>query len=244
MSKSLFTTRQIRQLVEIEEALVKSRGHGLHRELQEVITRYTSGGVASQGDLRTVQAKVLWDAGWGRELRFKTFEEYLATIPPVPERPADLPDHFRLVLRDVRPFRTDKRLSVTKVCTMLGVRFSGTDDTFVTHKTTPDVPKDLCWVWCHDGRKYRSVAPRDCRNRFKKPETGMDAMTGLLLFAQDRTVIGGEGDAWHAMDLPGSTLREDREACACLGLWHDGPRLLWHRGVHAVPGYGSASRRE
>ena len=40
-------------------------------------------------DARTIQAKVLWDAGFGKELWYKTFEEYLATIPEIPEWPDD-----------------------------------------------------------------------------------------------------------------------------------------------------------
>ncbi|TSC71521.1 MAG: hypothetical protein G01um101438_1048, partial [Parcubacteria group bacterium Gr01-1014_38] len=79
---------------------------------------------------------------------------------------------------------------------------------------------------------------------FQPPEVSLEALGGLFLFAQDPTVIGGEGGAWHVMDLPGSVLRGDPGRCAFLRMWDDGPRLNWRWGGSAYPRFGSASRWE
>ncbi|TSC71983.1 MAG: hypothetical protein G01um101438_814, partial [Parcubacteria group bacterium Gr01-1014_38] len=80
---------------------------------------------------------------------------------------------------------------------------------------------------------------------FQPPEVSLEALGGLFLFAQDPTVIGGEGGAWYVMDLPGSVLRGYPGLCAYLEVWGTaGPGLGWDWDDDAFPECGSASRWE
>lgn len=241
---SEFTNDQVADLRALEKARVHRGGPGFRAELQELITRLKDGGIGTPdtADPFLVQSKVLWDKGWGRELKFDGFADYLATIPPVPERPTDMPAHFEyLVLRDVRPFRSGAGLSVTKGCRMLGVAFEGTDETLIPRDGAPTIT-DLAWVWCQDGRMNRNRKPSDCRRSFVRPEVGAEALTGLFLFAQNPTVVGGSDD--HVVDLPGSVRRGNPSFCAYLKVWRGRPGLDWRWGGDAGPRYGSASRWE
>ncbi|TSC64615.1 MAG: hypothetical protein G01um1014106_40 [Parcubacteria group bacterium Gr01-1014_106] len=250
--KKLFGLRQIKQLEEIQRARLKKEGVGIQDEVQELITRLTSGGVGASDttDPFLVQSKVLWDKGWGRELGCKTLDAYRKSLetdglPTKPERPAGLPEHLdRLILWDRRPLLVDGKISLVKACRLLGVVFGGNDDTLVQHEATPAITEPVRWVWCQDGRRNRNRKPSDCRNGFQKPEVGLEVLGGLFLFAQDHTVIREEGDAWHIMDLPGSLHRDEPSRCAYLGLWVDGPELDWYWDDDAGPECGSASRGE
>jgi hypothetical protein len=261
MSRELFDLDQIVQLQEVQKARLRAEGRGIRAEVQELITRLTSGGVGTEDttDSFLVQSKVLWDKGWGRELGFGKLDAYRRSLEQeglstTPERPPDMPDHLnRLVLWDRRPLfvREDagkgtmlERVSLVKACRLLGVSCSGDDGTLIQHEATPEITVPVRWVWCQDGRRNRNRKPVDCRQSFVRPEVGAEALTGLFLYAQEPAVIGGEGDAWHTMDLPGSVHRDDPSYCACLGLWSDGPRLYWDWGDEADPKYGSASRWE
>ncbi|MDP3685478.1 MAG: hypothetical protein Q8R32_01455 [bacterium] len=249
MSRDLFGLSHIRQLDEIQNARLRKTGEGIGREVQVLIDQLTSGGVAPLGDIRVTQAKVLWNRGWGRERGITTFEEYLNSIPLAPERPAGMPNCFRPVLWDLFPLFREKgktpRVSITKACQLLGVAFSGDDETFVNHEATPEITDPVYWVWCQGGRRNRGKAPRDCRKVFTPPEVSLEAIGGLFLYAQDPTVIGREGD-FHIMDLLGSVRRKDPSSCACLRVLYGEPRLFWRSddSAGAGPRCGSASRGE
>lgn len=249
-----FTNDQVAELRTLEKVRVRRGGSGFRQDVQELINRLKDGGVGAPdtADPFLVQSKVLWDKGWGRELQIKTLDEYrnslqTAGLVAKPERPTDLPDHLnRLVLWDRRPLLIKQdgkeHVSLVKACHLLGVFFSGTDDTLIQHEETPEITDPVRWVWCHDGRKNRGKAPRDCRTDFTRPEVGLEAIGGLFLYAQDQTVIGGGGSERHIIDLPGSVRRDSPERCAYLGHWRDEVGLRWDWDGYADPGYGSGSR--
>ncbi|MCI0479515.1 hypothetical protein L0Y59_03140, partial [Candidatus Uhrbacteria bacterium] len=88
------STGQIRELLDIDRA----RG-GIGPEFQELISRLTSGGVGMKNDdPRAVQAKVLWDKGFGRESGCRSFQDYLATIPEIPPELVDDDPRFPLLV--------------------------------------------------------------------------------------------------------------------------------------------------
>ncbi|TSC71863.1 MAG: hypothetical protein G01um101438_866 [Parcubacteria group bacterium Gr01-1014_38] len=256
MAKKIFGLKQIRQLEEIQKTRLKKEGTGIHEEVQELIQRLTAGGVGTPdtADPFLIQTKVLWDFGWGRELGVTTIDAYRKSVEKEglatkPDRPAGMPEHLnRLVLWDRRPLleKRERReqVSLVKICRLLNVDFSGDDETFIQHEATPEITVPVRWVWCQDGRRNRNRSPKDCRTSFHAPEVGIEALGGLFLFAQDRSVIGGTRGAWHVVDLPGSVHRDCPSRCACLLLWSGWPRLRWGWDDDADPGCGSASRWE
>ncbi|MBI2483245.1 hypothetical protein HYV74_03660 [Candidatus Uhrbacteria bacterium] len=241
-----FTTGQIAKLVALEEQRMGKGGDGLHTELQELIRRLESGGVGTNAaavrmpsgakviDPRRAQAKALWDKGWGRELGCKKFEDYLASIPEIPIFPNGYTVRFpHLVL-------VDQRITLTRACQLLGVKFDGNDQTFVPYDPARAVTTQVSWARCQDGRVYNDRKPIDCRTEFaaKGDEFGLSAFEGISLYAQHPEVIDG-----HCMDLPGSVRADCRGDCAYLGRWGGGVvQLGCHWDDGALPDFGSASR--
>ncbi len=106
MKDSTFTIDQITALREIERARMRSGLPGLRQDIQVLISRLTSGGVGPKAEVpeRVRHAKQLWDCGWGSELGYESFDDYLLTIPEIPEFPASYSVRFPLlVLVDARP---------------------------------------------------------------------------------------------------------------------------------------------
>jgi len=189
-------------------------------------------------DIRTCQAKTLWDKGFGEVLGFKSFEQYLESIPELPERPADLPGHFQPILVDQRIFRSEELDGLVKVCELLGVTFNGNNGTFEPHDPKHEVKDDVYWMWCQDGKINRGKSVKACRKQFVKTgEIGLNAMEGLAILAQNPDVLNS-----HYMDLPSSVRSGIREVCAYLYLWSGDPKLSWNWDDRVFSGYGSASR--
>lgn len=188
------------------------------------------------------QARVLWDLRFGQVLGLSTFEQYLRGtdamqgIMEIPVWPQDSPDYLnRNVLVDGR---IPEQVGLKEFCRLCGIAFGGDDNTLVPYD--PSVAKSgLHWMRGHDGRRNCNVAPSKCRtDRFVQGEVGQDAVEGISLYVQDRTVLNG-----HVMDLPGSVHAGDRGYCACLEHWGSLPELHWFGDDYPSPYYGSASRR-
>lgn len=225
------TTKQVKQLCEIDNA-----GPGIRVEVQELIQRLTSGGVGPQSDdPRFVQAKRLWDKGFGREQKMSSFEEYLATIPEVPEDLEAHDDRFPLLAL------VDARLGLVMTCVLLGVGFAGDDGTFEDFDPKKARTEKVYWIRAQDGKKNRGKSVRTCRSEFVKDEFGLTAHEGLALFAQNPEIF------WYwSMDLTDSVDRESRDRSACLEEFSGRYRyrLGWDWNGHEHPDYGSVSRRE
>lgn len=233
----LFHVGHIAQLHEIQAARLKRGEPGIAREVEELIARLTSGGVAGRhSSERERQAKVLWDRGYGREIGIGSFEAYLATIPDAPENPR--PDLFdRLVL-------VDRRVTLTVSCRLARLKFTGDDNTFEPYDVkTAKKHGDVYWMWCQDGRKNRDKSIYQCRREFQPGEIGLDAYEFVALYTQDPGVIG-KPESPHYIDCSASVLRENRDNTAYGGDWDDDPELLWRSYDCRHPHFGSASRWE
>jgi hypothetical protein len=218
------TTKQIKQLIEIDGA-----GSGIRAEIQAVITRLTSGGVGVKtDDPRVAQAKRLYDNCFAGE---SSFAEYLATIPPVPDFPEGYAERFpELVL-------VDARLTITKICGLLGIEFPGHDGTYVDFDPKTAKTDKVYWVRMQDGRKNNGKSIRACRDSFAEDEVGLSAYEGLAFFVQNPEGLKGRG-----MDLGGSVHRDDHVHVAYFHWFYERPKLRWYLGGHEYPDYGSASR--
>ncbi len=235
---TLFGLGHVAQLHEIQRARLKCDQPGIGVEVEELIARLTSGGVAGKSnDPREIQAKRLWDLGVGRELGFENFAAWLESLPPVPEYPDDRQLSILVLVPD------QSKIRIVKSCQLLGINFSGTDNTFVDAR--PDKAlSGTYWMWCQDGSEYRGKKPEVCRDDLfpKENQIAMTAYEGLWLYAVDRSVLSR-----HYIDLPGSVLdvpgRDPRPGhVAYLELWGGGPKLHWDWAGRAYGGFGSASR--
>lgn len=223
------TTGQIKQLLEIDHA-----GPGIRAEVQELITRLTSGGVGVKtNDPRVTQAKRLWDKGFGRELGIDSFEHYLANIPVIPESLLAHDERFpELVL-------VDTGLGITKICELLGIAYCGDDQTFEDFDPKQARTEKVYWIRLQDGKKNRNKSIQTCRKEFAQDELGLTVHEGLAFFVQNPKSFRS-----FALDLSGSVRRDARRFAAYLDWFGGRPRLGWYFDGDVDPGYGAGSRRE
>jgi len=225
------TTGQIGQLIEIDKA-----GQGIRDEVQELIKRLTSGGVGVKSDdPRVVQAKQLWDrALFGHAQGFNSFKDYLATIPEIPTFPESYADRFPLLVL------VDARLPVVRQCPLLGVNFSGDDQTFVDYERKTAKTGKVYWIRAQDGRKNNGKSAHACREAFGDDEVGLSALEGLAIYAQNPDDLKG-----RAMELPGSVRRGRSNDRTAFLTWIDAglpPMLHCGWDGNKSPDSGTASR--
>ena len=242
-----FTLSQIDELRAIEKTRLDRGEPGIRVELQELINRLKSGGVAGKSaDVRIARAKRMFDLGVGRELFTKgklpneSFEAYLATIPEIPvEYLVGDPDFEHLVLEE-------PRIGLKRLCDLGIIVFDGNDQTFEAWDSRHEDAMEPRWIRLQDGRKNRKRKPDDCRQSFNTDELGTTALQGVCAYLQIPTVvadlnIGADG---HVMDLPGSVHRGGRRLCAFLFVGGGRAGLYWYWDGVVGPQFGSSSRRE
>lgn len=200
---------------------------------------FDTGGVAGKSDdQRVVQAKRLWDLGVGRGLGFKSFEDYLASIPEIGAALLkDDPEFPLLVL-------VEPRVGLKKLCDLGGIAFDGNDDTFAAYDDRHSEFTQPSWIRVQDGRQNRNRSVRDCRKSFGERELGLTALQGVCAYLQHPQVLSEVSqDGAHVMDFPGSVPRGRRVLAAYLRLCFGRPELRWNWDDSALPEFGSASRR-
>lgn len=236
----MFDTGHIAQLHEIQRARLRRGEPGIGEEVEELIRRLTSGGVASvSDDLRIVRAKRLFDLGVGRELNLTRFENYLATIPGVPEALLREDRHFpHLIL-------VEPRIGLTNLCALGNFVFSGDDKTFVPWNEAYANPTSPVWIRMRDGRKNRNRNPSACRTSFYLDEFGLTALEGVCSYLEVPSVVEEMEDNPNAfaMVLLGSVLGTDRKEMASLFVKSGQPMMYWHWEDGASPEWGSASKK-
>lgn len=188
-------------------------------------------------DIRQTQAKRLYDLGFGKN--YKSFEDYLATIPEIPQSLVGEDETYPLLTLD------DPRLLRTERCKLAGVKYEEygyNDETFVPFDARHETPAGPYWFRAHNGRKNRGRKPSDCRQELTGNLLAGTADVLLALFIHHKNVVK-QGE--HVMDGPGSVSRGVHRSCSYLVVWGGGPRLrdYWHD--NANPSYGSVVfRRE
>lgn len=244
-----FTIAHIAQLHEIQAARRKRNQPGIGLEVENLIRQLTSGGVAGKSDdIRTAQAKRLWDLGIGHRyvdhfvgLRhgFRSFEDYLAAIPEIPAELLKHDSEFWLLVL------VEPRIGLKRLCNLGGITFDGDGATFVEYDRRHYEFLYPTWIRIQDGRKNQNRSVRDCRKSFGKRELGLTALQGVCAYLQHPQVVSeATTESAHIMDLSGSAHRDNPDAAAFLKVWSGQPNLQWGRDGDALPYYGSASRRE
>lgn len=232
MKSSTFTVDQITELRAIEKTRMGKGESGLRAEVQSLIIRLKSGGVGAKiDDPRVVQAKKLWDKGFGEALGIDSFDVYLVTIPDIPDFPYSYKNRFPVLVL------VDARLGITKTCDLLGAEFDGDDQTFVDYDPEQARTEKVYWIRAQDGEKNNGKSVRACRNSFTEDELGLTVHEGLAFFAQNPEGLRGRG-----MDLPGSVTRDYRDFVAYLCWVCERSKLSWSGVDHPSHKFGSASR--
>lgn len=189
------------------------------------------------------KARRVWEK-IGPALGCETFEKYLLakgmdSFAPVPLMPTWSEAWGTVFNRNVLvDGRIVKKVGLKEACRLLGLLYSGADDTLVPYDEA-HVEQGIRWMRGQAGHKNRNRKPNVCRTTFASGEVGMDATEGSFTWLDDPKVING-----HFMDLLGSVLTKLRDRCAYLGHWVDGPELRWDIGGNAHPHCGAASRGE
>ncbi|MFA6603982.1 MAG: hypothetical protein WCT10_04060 [Patescibacteria group bacterium] len=235
MAQQHLSTGQIRQLIEIDNA-----GHGIGNEVQEFIRRLTSGGVADQsGGLRRIQVKRFWDRGVGRELGYRDFEAYLASIPDIPPALLKVDKDFPWIVL------VEPRLGLRKLCDRAGVVFSGSDATCAAFDARYVEFANPTWIRVRDGRQNRGRLVSECRESFQEDELGLTALQGVCAYLQHAFVEIIYEMGRNGVDLAGSVCSDKRDFTAILLLDCDVTATLDadHAFFRNCPGCGTASRR-
>ncbi len=228
------------EFIQLLEALIAyDKDHTpMGAEVQEIISRLTSGGTAplNSEDPWLVQAKRLWDLGFGRASEVSDFGAYLRDIPPIPKTLLADSDDFPLLCL------ADPRLGLSRSCSLLGILFKELkleDADVEPYDERHVTPMEPFWFRFTVPGKNMGRSSGDCRNEFiAQNQFPGTAMTGVMAFAHHPTLVeAGE----RALDLPGSKHhRSDRHAC----LWVCDGRLrlgLGRRDNDARPHRGAGA---
>lgn len=248
----LFNLSHVKQLTEIQDARLKRGQLGIGREIETVIARLTSGGVAGKSDdIRVAQAKRYWDLGIIMMMHDNTFAHYLSTVPEVPEElRADDPDFPLLVL-------VEQRVDTIRLCNRANVRLgdagaSGPIECLA--EMTGAAESFACavkptWIRVQDGRRNRNLSINEHRQMMRVDEVALTAHEGICAYLQHPACLHPYEDGLgFAMLLPGTSLVRYRNSFARLELSssrENGGRetVCWVPGDGKSPFAGVATRR-
>lgn len=176
----------------------------------------------------------MWRAVGGI-LGYRTPEQYLKSIPPIP---TDLFPHdpdFPLVAL------AEPRIDLKRLCTAGGIGFAGDDTTLQAFDERHADSLEPVWIRFQSGERYRGRSMAEVRAEFSPNTRGLTALDGVCAIIQYPDII--EKDV-RMMDLPGSIFRKFPSSTVYLRRTDAGPWLGWGWGnEETVPGFGSASRR-
>ncbi|MDO8599479.1 MAG: hypothetical protein Q7S02_05195 [bacterium] len=217
-----FTESQLLRLAALERAYMAHGGSGFHDDVEVLLRRFESAKLderkATAEDPRIARARILYRRGWADTGGARTFAQYLAGIPPIPDVLLEPNEVFPdLMLEDQRPFRVrGQPLRLRAACAMLGVGFRGDDRTFVDVDTGV-ADAEVQWIRVHDGLRYRGYLPQECRAAFVEGEFGTTLFQGLSLCAHrsNLPLFGGS----FSMQLPGTVTSGKPRGCASLSVW-------------------------
>lgn len=179
---------------------------------------------------RLAQARVLWDAGFGKEVGVSSFTEYLSNIPSVPDElkhESSVYPHLILV---------DARVAASVACRLLGVQPKGNDATAkMPHLNEKG---NVYWIRCQDGGRHLGRSVKEAESKFEAGEQGLSAVEGLALVAQMPELLKSQ-----YLDLASSIHEGFENSTACLGTWNGNAELRWRWRDHEDPRCQTASRK-
>jgi len=199
--------------------------------------------ILTPDQVRQARARHLFILGFNHGVRgttAKTFNQYLAGIPSIPDSLFE--DDIKLIYLPL----ADPRPGLTMACGLIKIRyaeFGYNDNSVEPWDGRYRDPLEPFWFRCDDGRPNRNRKPEDCCTECISNRLAGTAMTGIMAYAHFPKIMK---ESEHAIDLPGSVCRVHRANCASLEVWNGQFKLLMRRGVgFASPSCGSlVLRRE
>lgn len=213
----LFNVGHIAQLHEIQTARLRAGEPGIGKEVEGLIARLTSGGVAGKHtDEVTRIAKAMWDAGLAKHHHPDSFADYLDMIPSPPKElvVGDWSDFPLLVLVDYAAISGKKLSDLSHLFGVVqwdgGLRFNQCS------------VKGFVWLRCQNGNMHEHSTIRDVMLK-ESHERHMTIEEGLFLLVQHPGFLTSH---FMAIGWP------ERNAEI-----YDGPEddelIRWHMRIHA-----------
>lgn len=172
---------------------------------------------------------------FAKELKFKTFEEYIATLPKFEPQPKSFEGRLDT------PVLVETRISIERQCGLAGIQYASDGLRKIAWNeklrgyTPPQVPYA---TWLEDGRNNLNKKPKDVRKNLKKEdELGGTELDGIALLISNPKILED-----HNLDLPGTSVEFESDVVACLDLWGGQPRLGCRRVDEENPMFGSVVR--
>lgn len=159
---------------------------GYIMQAQQVTVNTSVHTVRALHDARFAPARALWLSGWGRS-RFRTFGDYVNTVPPVPTVRSGEASLCRTLL-------VDTAVSLMQACQLLGIAFVGDDGVFVDMVHEGSV-RDVRWAWWSPCALYTRQAYGSRLDGFPLQQrvVPLTAFEGVCLLAQERTALNDGG---------------------------------------------------
>lgn len=169
---------------------------------------------------RFVQARVLWDKGFGTSLGFVSFKEYVASIPPVPVAFMQENEAYPYLIL------VDARVSVQEASAHLAVGIRGNEQTAALKELSEK--GEVYWVRVNDGEKLRGQSVKEAEASFGLSAAGLSMVEGLALLAQQPETVNG-----RYLDLTRSLHDGFENSTACLGVWDEKQEIRFRWRDHA-----------
>lgn len=219
------------ELLQTELARTGAEKPSLAPEIRLILDAASLGqGLSRTMHARLMQARILWDAGFGKALSKETFAAYVAEIPEVPPELLTPDPAFPLLIL------VEARLSPQDTCAILGIGIRGNDKT-AEMKELQQTSAPY-WIRCHQGSCYLGKAVQEAEGQFKPSEQPLTLVEGLALVAQYPDAITA-----CYLDLPGTRHEGFENSAACLGVWNEVREIRFRWRDHADPRCQTVSKK-
>lgn len=227
---------QLLELQELERARVKHGLSGFQKVIQEILDRYKdeARGILFKDPkaMRCMQAKCLWDKGFGLALGMRSFDDYLKTIPEIPEslhKHDSLFEYLSLA---------DPRLNLVMACAL--IRIELTKRAYLKGVATPfderhtDIATPF-WFRHNGGWNNRNRRPDHCRDECIGDILAGTATTGVFAYFHSQQILK---KGMFELVLPGSVRRTGKYTYSVsLSASSGRPKLFAYKGLKTANQY-------
>lgn len=213
-------TTLVAELIQHDLAKRSEGKEGFGTDVRLLLDAASLGETLATMNPRLVQARRLWDQGFGKELGMTDFATYCQGIPAVPVALLAADPEFPILLL------VDARVSVAAATRLLGISMKGNEQT--EHMKELKETTAAYWIRCQEGIRYRGQSVKETETGLSGSEQGLSLREGIALVARHRSVIESQ-----YLDLPGSLHEGFDNSTACLGIWDEKREVRFRWRDHA-----------